>query len=145
MIPQQDRSGRFGFVAGMLRLAVTLVMLAGIGAMTATPTQAQNYSFSQVVIEGNQRVDAATIISYAGIARGQSVTAAGLNDAYQRIAGTGLFEVVDLVPSGSTLIIRVKEYPTINIISFEGNKRLKDEVLAGIGAWNLATRRSKDS
>jgi outer membrane protein insertion porin family len=83
-----------------------------------------------VVIEGNDRVDAATILSYAGISRGAEVSGAALNDAYQRIANSGLFESVELIPQGSTLLIRVVEYPIVNVISIEGNRRLKDEQLS---------------
>ncbi len=94
------------------------------------PAMAQEYAFSTVVIEGNQRVDAATILSFAGIAKGQALSAAGLNEAYQRIVAAGLFETVELVPNGSTLTIRVSEYPMLNIVDFQGNNRLKDEELA---------------
>ena len=93
---------------------------------------AQSYSFSKVVIEGNARIEAATILNYAGIARGEAVSAGGLNDAYQRIVQSGLFETVELVPKGGTLVIRVKEFPMVNVVDFQGNKRLKDEVLSGI-------------
>ena len=93
--------------------------------------EAQNYRFTNVSIEGNKRIEAGTILSYAGIARGQTVSAAELNDAYQRILGSGLFESVSLEPQGSRLVIAVREYPTINRISFEGNRRIKDEELAG--------------
>merc|ERR1711974_502775 len=72
------------------------------------------------------------ILSYAGIARGAAVSAAELNDAYQRLANSGLFETVEIVPQGNTLVIRVVEYPTINRIAFEGNRRIDDEELAGI-------------
>ncbi|MFN3994465.1 MAG: outer membrane protein assembly factor BamA [Tabrizicola flagellatus] len=114
------------------RLLATAVFF---GAATASqpflqPAFAQVYSFSNVTIEGNERVDAATILNYAGIRRGQEVSAGALNDAYQRILNSNLFETVELVPQGSTLVIRVKEYPIVNVISIEGNKRLKDEKLA---------------
>ena len=39
-------------------------------------------------------------------------------------------QAVELVPQGSTLLIRVTEYPFVNLINFEGNKVLKDEDLA---------------
>ena len=45
---------------------------------------------------------------------------------------SGLFETVELVPKGGTLVIRVKEFPMVNVVDFQGNKRLKDEVLSGI-------------
>jgi outer membrane protein insertion porin family len=96
------------------------------------PALAQSFSFSNVEVEGNERVDVATILGFAGIARGQELTAAQLNDAVQRIQNSGLFELVDAEPRGGTLIIRVKEFPTINVVNFEGNARLKDEALAEI-------------
>lgn len=113
------------------RLLATALFL---GAATAsapmlTPAFAQVFSFSNVVIEGNERVDSATILNYAGISRGEEVSAAALNDAYQRIMNSNLFETVELVPQGSTLVIKVVEYPIVNVISIEGNKRLKDEKL----------------
>ncbi|MFT7059314.1 MAG: outer membrane protein insertion porin family, partial [Pseudorhodobacter sp.] len=93
---------------------------------------AQSFQFSTVTVEGNDRVDASTVVSFAGIARGQALTAGDLNDAFQRVTNSGLFETVELVPSGNTLIIRVSEYPTINVINFEGNKRLKNERLSEV-------------
>ena len=114
--------------------AVPLVLLTVSMACVGMPQQAfaQSYSFSAVRVEGNDRVDAATILSYAGIARGQAVSEGALNDAFQRISNTGLFETVEIVPSGGTLVIRVQEYPTISVINFEGNARIKDEQLAGL-------------
>ena len=106
--------------------------LAATSGVFLNPAYAQSYSFSSVVVEGNERVDAATVASYAGIARGQDVSAAALNDAYQRIVNSGLFETVEIIPQGGTLLIRVKEYPIVNVINFEGNKRLKDEQLSEI-------------
>lgn len=129
---QSTATGRSFRATSRARLLATAVFL---GAATASapflsPAFAQVFSFSNVAIEGNERVDAATILNYAGISRGEEVSAGGLNDAYQRILNSGLFETVEMVPQGSTLVIRVVEYPIVNVISIEGNKRLKDERLA---------------
>ena len=107
--------------------------VAGLAlALVAGMASAQSYSFSDVQIEGNLRIESGTILTYAGITRGEALTAGQLNDAAQRIRDTGLFESVDVVPQGGTLIITVTEYPTINRISFEGNGRLSDEDLAAV-------------
>lgn len=95
-----------------------------------TPVLAQAFTFSNVVIEGNERIEPQTILSLLGIGRGESVSAGQLNDATQRLVESGLFETVELVPRGGTLVIQVREFPTINVISFEGNKRLDDEDLS---------------
>ena len=125
-----------GSAKGLLRPALVAIILGstGLSAGFFTPAMAQTYSFSNVAIEGNLRVDAATILGFAGIARGQSVSAGELNDAYQRIVNSGLFETVAIDPQGSTLVIRVAEYPTLNAVDFQGNKRLKDEQLAAVTA-----------
>lgn len=116
-----------GRVSGWI--APLLVAGLSLGTIPAAPAWAQSYSFNTVQIDGNQRIETATILSYAGISRGQTVSAAELNDAYQRILASGLFEEVRLEPRGNTLVISVTEFPTINQISFEGNRRLKTEVL----------------
>ncbi len=92
----------------VVRLLSTVVFF---GAATAsapflTPAFAQSFSFSNVVVEGNTSVDPATILSYAGISRGQEVSAAALNDAYQRIANSGLFETVELVPPSVSSVLK---------------------------------------
>ena len=93
---------------------------------------AQTYNFNSLSIEGNQRVASETIITLAGIARGETVSAGQLNDASQRILESGLFETVEVIPQGGRLLIQVEEFPTINRIAFEGNKKIKDEDLEGI-------------
>src|SRR6056297_2721722 len=108
-------------------IAVVSLALIGLG----TPAQAQNYRFTEVAIEGNQRIEGDTILSFSGIARGETVGAGELNAAYQRILDSGLFETVDLVPRGNRLVIRVTEFPTINRIAFEGNDKIKNEELSG--------------
>jgi len=115
----------------MSTLATTTFLSFAIPCVIwADPAVAQSYAFQKVKIEGNERVDPQTILSYAGIGKGAKVDAGGLNDAYQRLQGSGLFESVALVPQGGTLLIRVKEFPTVNVVDFEGNKVLKDDKLA---------------
>jgi len=119
--------------APMNFLARGLFVLAILFAVFSAPDDAaaQTYRFTSVSIEGNQRVEPGTILTYAGIARGETVSAGQLNDAYQRVLETGLFEKVEIVPQGNRLVIRVVEFPTINEIAFEGNRKIKDEDLSG--------------
>ncbi|MGA1025797.1 MAG: outer membrane protein assembly factor BamA [Lutimaribacter sp.] len=107
-------------------------MVSTAYAVFPGPAGAQSYQFDSFAIEGNTRIEDATVLSYAGIARGQTVSAAEVNEAYQRILGTGLFESVEIEPKGSRLVIKVAEFPTVNRISFEGNRRINDEILQQI-------------
>ena len=118
----------------LLTRAALLALFCVISvASVVTPLSAQaQQRFSTIEVVGNQRIEAATIRTYAGIERGQSVSEGELNAAYQRILGSGLFETVEVTPQGSRLVIAVREFPTINQISIEGNRRLKDENLLPI-------------
>ncbi len=112
-------------------LALTTALAFATPAVFA-PGPAQAYVFSNVRIVGAERIEPATILSYANISRGAEVSAGDLNDALQRLQNSGLFETVEVNPQGGTLVITVREYPTINVISFEGNRRIKDEQLAEV-------------
>ena len=105
----------------------------GVGVLSApNMALAQDFRFNAISVEGNQRIEAGTIASYLGVARGETVSAAELNDGYQRILASGLFETVEIEPRGNTLVVRVVEFPTVNRITFEGNQRIDDDALSQI-------------
>ncbi|MEM0934872.1 MAG: outer membrane protein assembly factor BamA [Pseudomonadota bacterium] len=110
-------------------LAVLLLALASLVPLSA---QAQTFVFNSVDIQGTQRIDPETVVELAGIPRGEAVSAGRVNQALQNLQNSGLFESVEVDPQGSTLVIRVEEFPTINRIAFEGNRRLDDEELAAV-------------
>ncbi|HCP82143.1 MAG TPA: outer membrane protein assembly factor BamA [Octadecabacter sp.] len=120
-------------ILGRIRVGATVAFILVSGMLAvATPVTAQNFNFSNVSVEGNQRIEASTILTYLGFGQGEAVTAGALNDAAQRIRATGLFETVDVVPQGRTLVIRVEEFPTVNRITFEGNSRVRDAELGAV-------------
>ena len=121
------------FSAGLIAYVLFATMYVfGAAVINVSPANAQQFRFSTIQVEGNLRIESSTIRNYAGVSIGQGVTAADLNAAYQSVSSSGLFEEVELIPTGSQLIIKVKEFPTINSVAFEGNARLQDDVLAGL-------------
>ncbi|WP_371154064.1 outer membrane protein assembly factor BamA [Jannaschia sp. 2305UL9-9] len=101
---------------------LSVVIMAGAA-------QAQNFRFTSFEVQGNTRIETATILTNLGVARGEAISAGRLNDGFQRLQATGLFERVEIVPQGSKLLVIVDEYPIINRINIEGNDRLDDEDL----------------
>jgi outer membrane protein insertion porin family len=131
--------GQFGLVrlqktVGRLipQVLIAVMLFGAVTWFNAGAAKAQQYRFSSIDVVGNLRIESSTIRSYAGISTAKSLSAADLNAAYQSIASSGLFEEVEIVPNGARLVIKVKEFPTINRVAFEGNSRIKDEVLAGL-------------
>lgn len=113
----------------ILKLLIVLVVSAvGLARMAV----AADYDFTSIEVKGLQRIDSSSVLTYAAIPRGKTISDADLNAAYQRIQNSGLFQSVTFTPQGSTLVIAVKEFPTINIINFEGNKRINSADLAKI-------------
>ncbi len=103
-----------------------------LASMMAATTFAQTFQFGRIEVDGNVRIGDAAILQTAGIPRGEAVTAGQVNGALQRLQASGLFESVSVEPQGSTLRITVVEFPTINRINFEGNRRIKDDALSAL-------------
>ena len=105
-----------------------LTLLALLGAvLMAGAAQAQTFQFQTFEVQGNTRIETASVLSTLGVTPGQPISAGQLNDGFQRLQASGLFETVEIVPQGSKLLVIVNEYPTVNRISIEGNNRIKDE------------------
>ncbi len=123
-----------GGISYMLYNSLFAVFFAIAMTFTVFPqiVLAQDYQFSTVEVQGNKRIEDVAILTYAGIERGKTVTAGQLNDAYQRIEDSGLFESVSIEPRGNRLVVTVVEFPTINRINFEGNRRIKDDTLSAV-------------
>ena len=114
------------------RLVGVSLLVSSTWMAGAMPVHAQNFSFNNVVVDGNTRIGNSAILSQAGIERGQTVSAGQLNDAFQKLQNSGLFESVSISPVGNTLNITVVERPTINRVNFEGNRRLKNDALSAL-------------
>ncbi len=127
----QAKQGVLDHRTTLIRVGFALFVSIAL-LLSAISVSGQTYQFNTVRIEGNQRIGDASILRTAGIARGEAVSAGQVNAALQRLQGSGLFETVTVEPRGGTLLITVVEYPTINRISFEGNRRIDDEALSAV-------------
>ncbi|MDA0366948.1 MAG: outer membrane protein assembly factor BamA [Proteobacteria bacterium] len=83
----------------------------------------------RIEVGGNQRVEDATVQSYIPIAPGTFVTDADIDRALKALFATGLFSDVRIRREGVNLIVDVVENPVINRLAFEGNKKIRSDVL----------------
>ena len=91
---------------------------------------ANNLSLSSISVEGNKRLSDEAIVNFSRLEPANSISSEDLDKAYKRIVNTGLFKDVNFEHSNQKLLIVVTEYPTVNEISFEGNKKFTDERLS---------------
>lgn len=119
----QGRTGR-----GLPRLAFAAALAATL--LPGPVSLAQGVAtYSRIDVAGNQRIEADTVRTFAGIDPGTAVTPEELNLAVRRLFDTGLFEDVQVMPQAGRLVITVVENPTINQIAIEGNDALADDKL----------------
>src|SRR5579871_566655 len=82
-----------------------------------------------IVVEGAQRVEAATVLSYVSVHEGEPYDEAAVDRSLKTLFATGLFADATFNWDGATLTIRVVENPILNQVVFEGNDKVSDKDL----------------
>lgn len=111
------------------RATAAAILFAGLTMGGAVAAHAQGATIKQVRVEGSQRIEPATVMSYIDVQSGDPFDADRLDRALKSLYATGLFADVSLYQEGNDLIVVVVENPIVNDINFEGNDKLKDDVL----------------
>ena len=121
----------------IVRIAVMTAFVVGIQffvPITVGPNVAcaQNEladRIDSIRIEGNQRIESETIISYLTTSVGDVFDSVSIDQSLKKLFDTGLFADVVMRRNDQTLIVQVVENPVINRLAFEGNRYLKDAAL----------------
>ena len=71
----------------------------------STPSHAQ-FKFSQIKVQGNSNTDVETIKSISGLKRNISLSSNDLNLALKNLYNSNLFESVQVIPKGQTILIK---------------------------------------
>ncbi|MGB3867316.1 MAG: outer membrane protein assembly factor BamA [Xanthobacteraceae bacterium] len=117
---------RGGLFAALVMVAMPVAATMGT-ALVSSAAIAQ--TAASIGVEGNQRVEAATIRSYFRAGPGGHLDQGAIDDGLKALIETGLFQDVRINRVGGRLVVSVVENPVINRVAFEGNKKIKDEQL----------------
>ncbi len=98
-----------------------------LGSIFTTPALAA--VLNDVSVNGTQRLENTTIMSYLNVRAGQNISPADLDQATKTLFATGLFSDVSVKMDGNTMVVNVAENPIVHEVFFEGNTKLDDEVL----------------
>jgi len=90
---------------------------------------AENIYVRKIQVDGLQRVEKETVLSYLNIKNNSTVSQDDLDSSFKRLYATGLFSDVNFDTSGDTLVIAVKENPVIGNLAFDGNDKIDDKIL----------------
>jgi outer membrane protein insertion porin family len=83
----------------------------------------------RIDVQGNERIETETIISYLPIQVGDTITPQQIDLAIKTLFRTDLFSDVSIELQNGDLVVRVVENPIINQVVFEGNDNMKDDKL----------------
>ncbi|MEQ1609034.1 MAG: outer membrane protein assembly factor BamA [Hyphomonadaceae bacterium] len=93
------------------------------------PQPQQSQIIARIVVEGNQRIEARTVLSYLLVKPGDPFDQERIGLSVRALGVTGLFADIQIEARGNDLVVRVLENPIINRIMFEGNNAVTTERL----------------
>ncbi|MEP7172745.1 MAG: outer membrane protein assembly factor BamA [Aestuariivirga sp.] len=111
-------------------LSLVLFFVMPVVSPSGWAPQAYAETIAQIRIEGNQRVEEETVLSYLQFSRGEEFDPEKIDESIKVLFQTGLFADVQMFQRGNTLVIKLEENPLINQVNFEGNKEIADDALA---------------
>jgi outer membrane protein insertion porin family len=105
--------------------------LALVSLLTASAkTVAQEpFVVEEIRLEGLQRISVGTVFNYLPVSVGDQIDSNRTAEAIRALFKTGFFSDVTLEREGNTLIIFLRERPSIANIQFSGNKSIATEDL----------------
>ena len=112
-----------------LRVVLGFLLVGAMFWSSMAEAQMAGGTVADIRVEGVQRIEPATVLSYMNVRVGDPLGAQTLDVATKSLFASGLFSDVVVRQEGNVIVANVTENPVINEIAFEGNDRLKDEDL----------------
>jgi outer membrane protein insertion porin family len=103
------------------------ILIAIMPVMAAA--QGDSFVVRDMRVEGLQRISEGTVFNYLPINIGDTVDAIRIQEAMRTVYTQALFDDIEMRRDGETLIVVVRERPSIESFTIEGNKDIKTEDL----------------
>ena len=109
-----------------------IILIVTVSIVCPTSWAFESFHLREIKVEGLQRIQYGTVLTYLPVEVGQSVDTGKVQTLIRALYQTGFFDSVNIFQSGQMLIVRVKEKPTIAGIVFVGNQMISTEQMTSV-------------
>ncbi|MDE1900088.1 MAG: outer membrane protein assembly factor BamA [Alphaproteobacteria bacterium] len=112
-----------------LATAPAAAFMQPVTAAAQAQAGAQSDVIQSIRVEGTERIEPETVISYLNLNKGDDATPDKINAALKSLYATGLFGNISLAMDNGTLVVHVAENPVLDRVTFEGNDAISKDDL----------------
>ena len=110
-------------------MVLSMLALPPVAGAQASDSDGAAFEVRNLRVEGLQRISEGTVFNYLPINIGDTIDEIRVREAIRALYREGLFEDVAFRRDGNTLVIVVRERPSIEQFTIDGNKDIKTEDL----------------
>jgi len=120
-------SAMFNFCSKMSVLLLLIQLLL----VSTMAWSSESFVVRDIRIEGLERLNDGTLLNYLPVRVGDPLDNKQIIYSIKELYKTGFFADVQLFRDGNTLIVKVKERPSISEVNFSGNSDIESKTLEG--------------
>ena len=129
----------------LLRVAAGFVVALSLVSAVQAQSPVDGFTVRDMRVEGLQRISEGTVFNYLPINIGDTIDAERVREAIRALYQQALFDDISMRRDGDTLIVVVKERPSIEDFTIDGNKDIKTEdLMESLRGVGLARGRTFD-
>ena len=123
----------------LVRIKLFYPLVMAITLTSQVTKGADSFVVENIQVTGLQRISAGTVYNYLPVNKGEDFALNRAGAVIKALFKTGFFKDITLERNGSTLVVNVKERPSIAKIIFEGNEDLSsDDLTTALNKIGLA-------
>ncbi|MDJ0711690.1 MAG: outer membrane protein assembly factor BamA [Woeseiaceae bacterium] len=121
------------------------IVFALLALLPLSSLAAGNFVVKDMRVEGLQRISEGTVFNYLPVNIGDELDSIRIGEAIRALYGQDLFDDIEMRREADTLVIVVRERPSIESFTIDGNKDIKTEdLMDSLRSVGLARGRTFD-